>query len=159
MLATDNRSFKTVLLPVIKEYSYCTDFCRRIRHGFNRSVDIERMKRYSSWFFSYHLKDHFLFEEDMIYPKLGQTHKTVSRSLAYNRKLRRLFIQPEKPEQFLWTIEEELESCIRYKKDNLLKLMMEKLNRKELHLMMKIYMECIIYEDWGDRFWEQQKLN
>lgn len=148
-----------ILSPLNNEHNQALVFCRNIRRGFSLSVNPERMKLYSNWFFHKNLKFHFEIEEDFIFSLLHDKQEIIAKSRAYQRKLKKYFLNQTEIEKSLSLTEELLESYIRFEKKILLNLITEKIDAKRLNLIMNIYANCIMYEDWGDRFWENKQLN
>ena len=66
--------------PAIQHFSRDHHFglllCWKIREGFRRNVDPERMKKYTDWFFEVYQKPHFDMEEKymLMMMKLLQMH-------------------------------------------------------------------------------------
>lgn len=148
-----------ILLPLSNEYNQALAFCRHIRRGFNLSVDPKRMKVYSDWFFQKNLKFHFEMEEDFIFSVLNNREEAIVRSRKYQRKLKKLFLEQNEIEKSLSLTEELLEAYIRFEKKKLIHLITEKIDSRRLNLIMNIYSSSVMYEDWGDRFWETKDLN
>lgn len=145
---------KKILLPLINEYEYALIFCRNIRRGFGLSVDPERIKKYANWFFHKNLKFHFEMEEDFIFSILNGKEKTIIKVRSYQRKLKKLFLNQTDNEKSLSLIEELLETCIRFEKKHLVDMIIDEIDLKRLILIMNLYANSVICEDWGDRFWE-----
>lgn len=148
-----------ILSPLNHEYNQALIFCSNIRRGFSLSVEPERMKLYSNWYFHRNLKFHFEIEEDFIFSLLNDRQEIIAKSRAYQRKLKKYFLNQNEIEKSLSLTEELLESYIRFEKKKLISLITKKIDTKRLNLIMDIYTNCIIYEDWGDRFWENKQLN
>lgn len=148
-----------ILSPLNYEYNQALVFCRNIRRGISLSVEPKRMKSYADWFFHKNLKFHFEIEEDFIFSILKDKQEIIAKSRTYQRRLKKLFLNQIEIEKSLSLTEELLETYIRFEKKNLINLITEKIDAKRLNLIMKIYANCIIYEDWGDRFWENKYLN
>ncbi len=148
-----------LLLPLSREYNHSLLLCWKIRTGLKKSVDINRIKTYTDWFFKNNLLSHFTVEEDFIFPLLGNNNPLTKKALADHRRLRRLFENNQDIERSLSLLEEELEKHIRFEKLKLLNEIQKIASDKELDLIMKIYSETMIYEDWGDPFWENTTKN
>lgn len=150
---------KKILLPLSKEYNHSLLLCWKIRVGFRKSVELERIKAYTDWFFKNNLKPHFTMEEDFIFPLLGKNNNFVKKALTGHRRLTRLFEDNTDIERSLSLLEEELENHIRFEKGQLLNEIQKIGHEKELDLIMKIYSESMSFEDWGDTFWESVEQN
>lgn len=150
---------KKILLPLSREYNHSLLLCWKIRVGFRKSIEIERIKAYTDWFFKTNLKPHFAVEEDFIFPLLGSGNTLVKKALADHRRLTRLFEDKIHIERSLSLLEEELENHIRFEKGQLLNEIHKIGSEKELNLIMNIYSESMSFEDWGDAFWENAEKN
>ena len=53
--------------------------CWKIRTGFKKQIEINRIKFYTDWFFRNHLSPHFDLEEKYVFPVLGQEHELVKK--------------------------------------------------------------------------------
>lgn len=51
----------------------------KIRTGFNKNVEVNRIKCYAHWFFKAHLIPHFELEETYIFPILKSDNELVKR--------------------------------------------------------------------------------
>lgn len=148
-----------LLLPLSREYNHSLLLCWNIRAGFKNSVEVERIKAYTDWFFKNNLKPHFVVEEDFIFPLLGNSTSIVKKAIAGHRRLTRLFEDKNDLKRSLSLLEEELETYIRFEKKQLLTEILKISSKKELDMIMKIYSDSISFEDWGDTFWENNNKN
>ena len=101
-------------MQVSRDHHHGLLLCWKIRTGFSKGVDLERIKRYTDWFFNTHLVPHFNLEEKYIFPILGEKHELVKRALTEHRRLIRLFTNTHSISKSLSLIEEELEQHIRF---------------------------------------------
>jgi iron-sulfur cluster repair protein YtfE (RIC family) len=86
----------------------------KIRAGFKKEIEPERIRAYANWFYQNHLIPHFEIEETLIFPILEPDHELIKRALAEHRRLRRIFTETENDTKTLSKIEEELEQHIRF---------------------------------------------
>ncbi len=129
-------------------------FCWKIRRGFKKEIEPERISKYSHWFFQNNLLPHFGVEEDFIFPLLKDKDSIIKRALIDHRRLTRLFKDTADVKKSLSLIEEELENYFRFEKQKLFREIHETVSEKEMDLIMKIYSESLVLEDWGDEFWK-----
>ena len=106
------------LHPALKQFSRDHHFglllCWKIREGFRRNVEPERMKKYTDWFFESYQKPHFESEEKYMFTLLPDDDKLKKRAIAEHRRLERLFHDSEDVKRALSLIEEELDQHIRF---------------------------------------------
>lgn len=142
------------LQPLSEEHREGLQFCWKIRAGIKKAVSPERLKRYTDWFYTSNLLPHFCIEEDFLFPLLGNDNILVKRALMEHRRLKRLFTSTSDVMQRLSLIEEELEHHLRFEEIKLMQEIMKSAPEHELDLIMKIHLEAIKCEDWGDPFWK-----
>ena len=127
--------------------------CWKIRQGFKLSVDPDRMKAYSEWFWNHHLEDHFREEEEFLFPILPTDNPLIKQALSEHRRLKKLFTNWENPEKNLGQIEEELERHIRFEERTLFPLIQEKASSKQLEAIGKNGNRDKFQDNESDPFW------
>ncbi|HET8963027.1 MAG TPA: hypothetical protein VFM99_03975, partial [Chitinophagales bacterium] len=128
--------------------------CWKIRIGFRKLIEIERIKAYSNWFYTNNLLPHFDIEEKFVFPILGKQHDLVKLSLSKHRRLKKLFDDEVNIQKSLSLIEEELETHVRFEKRKLLIEVQKVASPIELKLITKMFLELPIVEIWADEFWK-----
>lgn len=103
-----------VLQSLSCEHHHSLLLCWKIRTGFKKGIEAERIKKYINCFWETHLKQHFEMEEKFIFPILGNGDPIIKKALAEHRRLKRLFESPTDIIKNLSLIEEELENHIRF---------------------------------------------
>ncbi|MFE3847931.1 hemerythrin domain-containing protein [Flavobacterium sp. LB3P45] len=127
--------------------------CWKIRTGFSKQIEPDRIKKYSDWFYKTHLKPHFELEEKYVFPILGAENDLVKRSLTEHRRLKRLFKQTTNIEKPLVLIEEELEAHIRFEERNLFVEIQKIATQDQLAKIKEIHTEESFTENNDDPFW------
>src|SRR5680860_688473 len=79
------------LQPLSRDHHHSLLLCWKIRTGFTKDVAVERIKRYTDWFFENHIRPHFEMEEKYLFPILGNNNQLVKKAIAEHRRLGRLF--------------------------------------------------------------------
>jgi hypothetical protein len=136
------------------EYNQSLLLCWKIRVGFRKLIEIERIKAYTDWFFTNTLLPHFNIEEKFIFPLLGKQHDLVKLSLSKHRRLKKLFDEEVDIQKSLSLIEEELETHIRFEKRKLLIEVQQSASIKDQELILKMFSEIRSFETWTDEFWK-----
>ncbi|GGC24196.1 hypothetical protein GCM10011386_15170 [Parapedobacter defluvii] len=142
------------LKAISRDHHHGLLVCWKIREGFKRNIAIERIKRYTDWFWKTQLADHFEVEEIYIFPVLGNDHELVKRALTEHRRLKRLFEQETEAWRTLNLIEEELDSHIRFEERILFNEVQRVATEPQLAAIAKHHRHPTQCENWDDLFWE-----
>ncbi len=140
------------LKPLSREHHHGLLLSWKIREGFNQNVEIERIKRYTDWFWKHHLQAHFEFEENYVFPILGQENELIIRALKEHNRLQQIFTATDTIKKNLSSIEEELVSHIRYEERVLFKEIQSIASDDQLDIIEKEHSKNI-FEEWEDEFW------
>jgi hypothetical protein len=127
-------------------------FCFHLRVGIYREIDISRLKAYADCFYREHFLKHIVLQE-IVFKDLHVHYIFLNKILADHRRLKRLFEDKTDVLRSLSTIEEKLESHIRFERKLLATSVknlqvLEQLQKKEARLYSKKV------ANWPDRFWE-----
>ncbi|MBA5628374.1 hemerythrin domain-containing protein [Moheibacter lacus] len=136
-----------------REHHFGLLLCWKIREGFRREIEAERMKKYTDWFFQTHLKPHFEAEEKYMFTLLSDEDKLKKRAIKEHRRLERLFEENEDVKRSLSLIEEELEQHIRFEERSLFGEIQKVATEEELEAIEKMHQELLV-DDWEDEFWK-----
>ena len=136
-----------------REHHFGLLLCWKIREGFRKEIDPERIKKYTDWFFLHHLKPHFEAEEKYMFSLLSDEDKLKKRALKEHRKLERLFAEQEDVNRALSLIEEELEQHIRFEERILFGEIQKAATDEELEFIEKMHHDPLV-DDWEDAFWK-----
>ncbi len=119
------------------------------------NIEIPRIKAYTEWFKIHYLDPHFEAEEKYIFPVLGNENDLVKRALAEHRRLKRLFLQETDIAIALNSIEEELDSHIRFEERVLFNEIQEVASPDQLEDIEKHHNGIqFTDDDWLDHFWK-----
>ncbi|WP_276371201.1 hemerythrin domain-containing protein [Chryseolinea sp. H1M3-3] len=142
------------LKPVSRDHHHGLLFCWKIREGFKRKIQPDRIRNYADWFWETHLTPHFAIEEHHVFPVLGNNHELVKKALAEHRRLKRLFESETEDAVALGLIEEELEKHIRFEERQLFNEIQEVATPEQLAEIEKHHNEPAAGENWQDEFWK-----
>ena len=150
-----NRPLKRVLelQPLSHDHHHGLQLCWKIRTGFSKQVEVERIKNYADWFFTNHLVPHFELEEKYIFTILDQKNEFVKQALTDHRRLKRLFSETTNLEKSLGLIEEELEKHIRFEERILFPEVQKEATPEQLAEIAKIHNHELFIENNEDTFW------
>jgi iron-sulfur cluster repair protein YtfE (RIC family) len=124
----------------------------KIRKGLKQKIALERIKKYTDWFWKNNLEAHFEFEEKFIFPILETDHKLIKKALREHSRLKRLFTASDKLEQNLSLIEEELVAHIRFEERTLFQEIQQLASETQLKMIEAEHSKKIV-EEWEDQFW------
>ncbi len=136
------------------DYHHSLQLCWKIRAGFSKKIETDRIKKYTDWFFKTHLKPHFELEEKHVFPILGAENKLIKKALAEHRRLERLFKQTTDQEKSLGLIEEELDAHIRFEERILFVEIQKIATEDQLAIIKEIHIEEDFVEKDDDLFWK-----
>lgn len=140
------------LKPLSREHHHGLLLSWKIREGFKQNVEIERIKRYTDWFWKHHLQAHFEFEENYVFPILGQENELIIKALQEHNRLQQIFTATDAVKKNLSSIEEELVSHIRYEERVLFKEIESIASDYQLEIIEKEHSKNTI-DEWEDEFW------
>jgi len=142
------------LQPLSREHHHGLLLSWKIRAGFNKNIEPERMRVYANWFFENHLISHFEIEETLIFPILEPNHQLVKRALSDHRRLKRLFTDTEDDTKILSIIEEELEQHIRFEERILFPEIQKIATESQMLHIEKIHHPEDFEDNLDDVFWK-----
>lgn len=142
------------LQPLSREHHHGLLLGWKIRAGFNKNIDIERIKTYADWFFETHLIPHFEKEEQHIFTILGNDNDLVKKALSEHKKLAMLFNQTEDTRKNLSLIEEELEQHIRFEERVLFPEIQKVASPDQFAEIEKIHQSIPFKDKVDDEFWK-----
>ena len=142
------------LQPLSRDHHHSLLLCWKIRTGFSKGVAVERIKKYSDWFFENYIQPHFTVEEKFIFPVMGNDNTLVKKAMAEHRRLKRLFTNKDEIEKSLSLIEEELESHIRFEERVLFNEIQGIATEDQLELVTKYHKDQKFQENAMDEFWK-----
>ena len=140
------------LKPLSREHHHGLLLSFKIREGLKKNVAIERIKKYTDWFWKHHLKVHFEFEENIVFPILGRENELIVRVLQEHDRLQQLFTATDTIEKNLSEIEKELVLHIRFEEQILFKEIERIASEHQLKMIEKEHSKNTI-EEWEDEFW------
>lgn len=142
------------LKPLSREHHHGLLLCWKIKTGFSKNIEVERIKSYTDWFFNTNLKTHFKLEEEIAFPVLGNNHPLVERAISEHKRLRELFSEKIKIKESLLAIENELEQHIRFEERILFNEIEQLVTTEIMESINQIHNNEIIKDDWKDEFWK-----
>lgn len=142
------------LQPLSRDHHHGLLLSWKIRSGFSKNIEFDRIKTYADWFFEHHLIPHFDLEEEYIFSILDVDNDMVKRALADHRRLKRLFAETKDIEKSLHKIEEELEQHIRFEERILFPAIQEIATEEQLALIADVHGDERFVDNESDEFWK-----
>lgn len=142
------------LQPLSREHHHGLLLSWKIRNGFSKNIEVERIKTYADWFFEHQLIPHFDVEEAHIFSLLDDDHELKKRALAEHRRLKRLFTDTKDVERSLHKIEEELEQHIRFEERILFPAIQLVATEEQLQHIAQVHDELPFEDNTEDEFWK-----
>ena len=143
-----------LLQPLSREHHHSLLLSWKIRTGFKKNIEPERIKKYADWFFHHHVRPHFEIEEKYIFPILGMDQELVKQAMAEHRRLIRLFSDNDEIEKSLSLLEEELERHIRFEERVLFNEIQQIATDEQLEVFDQHHNEQSFQENTEDEFWK-----
>ena len=141
------------LQPLSREHHHGLLLSWKIRAGFSKNIEPQRMKTYADWFFKTHLIPHFEMEEEHIFSILEADNEFVKRALSDHRRLKRLFSE-EDIRAALSNIEEVLDAHIRFEERVLFPEIQKVATEEQLQHIEEIHHEEGFVDNLDDEFWK-----
>lgn len=142
------------LQPLSRDHHHSLLFCWKIRTGFSKGIDPERIKRYADWFFEHHVRPHFEIEEKQVFPILSSHNEMVKKAISEHKRLGRLFNDSDDIRKSLSLIEEELEQHIRFEERLLFNEIQKVATEEQLKTILKLHTDEKFNDNTDDAFWE-----
>lgn len=147
------------LIPLSQDHHFGLLLTWKIRQGFNRGVESQRILSYVSYFVNEHLEKHFQNEEHYLFSFLAKNDLLRKEAEGQHEYLRKLFETmmggAAVEEADLKEFADSLESHIRFEERKLFPYIQVELTEedlKEFQEKMKMIHEKVD-EHWEDEFW------
>lgn len=150
------------LVPLSKDHHFGLLLCWKIRTGIKKEIEEDRITAYVNYFFQNHLHTHFKEEEKYIFTVLDEKDEKRKKAEKQHRKINRLVeklsTEPDKNNDTLALIEEEVEAHIRFEERDLFPYIQTTQDEAELEKLRKKIEEIhhVTVEKWDDQFWESK---
>jgi hemerythrin-like domain-containing protein len=140
--------------PLSRDHHHSLLLSWKIRTGFTKGVEPERIKKYADWFFINHVKPHFEMEEKYMFPILGLENERIKKAISEHRRLTRLFNETDEISKSLSLIEEELERHVRFEERVLFNEIQLAATEEQLQKVAEIHEDEKFQENTEDEFWK-----
>jgi hypothetical protein len=141
------------LQPLSRDHHHSLLLSWKIRTGFSKNIAVERIKRYTDWFFEHHIRTHFELEEKYLFPILGNSNELVKKAVEEHRRLAGLFNDIDDISKSLSLIESELEKHIRFEERILFNEIQKVATEEQLEIISKTHSDEKFRDNTDDEFW------
>lgn len=142
------------LQPLSRQHHFGLLFSWKLRKGFSKNIETERLSEYAKWFYEHEIKPHFRDEEKFLFPILEKDNELVERALKDHRRIKRLFNDTKHPAKSLNHLEEELEAHIRFEERILFNEIQKVATEEQLEKIEEIHRHSEKTPEYHDPFWE-----
>lgn len=142
------------LQPLSRQHHFGLLFSWKIRKGFSKNIETNRLQEYAKWFYEQEIKPHFRDEEEYLFPIMAPGNELVERALKEHRRIKRLFTNTDDPEKSLHQLEEELDAHIRFEERVLFNEIQKVATAAQLAKIEEIHSELGKHPEYHDPFWE-----
>jgi len=142
------------LKPLSREHHHGLLFCWKIRVGFEKNVDVSRIKKYADWFYQNYLIPHFELEEQYVFPILGNENELIIKAVSEHEKLKQLLESNTEIQKNIGIIEKELESHIRFEERILFGEIQKIATAEQLQSIEINHSDEKFVDNMTDPFWE-----
>lgn len=142
------------LKPLSRDHHHGLLLCWKIKTGFSKDVEVQRIKTYADWFYKKYLLPHFETEEKYLFPVLGNENKHIMQALDDHRRITNLFKDTSDIEDSMKKIPVELEKHIRFEERTLFNEIQNTANPDQLKKICKEITEEKFEENIIDEFWK-----
>ncbi len=141
------------LQPLSREHHQGLLLCWKIKNGFQKEVDVARIKNYADWFWEELIYPHFELEEKEIFPVLGSEDPLVKQALEEHQHLESLFTAEESVAESLEMLANDLDSHIRFEERVLFQKIQETADAETLSHIEAVHGQEFSCGVWEDEFW------
>ena len=142
------------LKPLSREHHHGLLLCWKIRAGFEKNVEISRIKKYADWFYQNYLIPHFELEEQYVFSILGNENELIKKAVSEHEKVKQLFESKTEISKNIRLIEKELESHIRFEERILFGEIQKNATTEQLQFIERNHSDEKFVDNMTDPFWE-----
>ncbi|HLD54592.1 MAG TPA: hemerythrin domain-containing protein [Sediminibacterium sp.] len=125
----------------------------KIKTGFSKKIPAERIKKYTDWFYTAHLKRHFQEEEKYVFPILGNDNILIQKAIQEHQQLAQLFNETDNLEMALKQIAIDLVNHIRFEERILFNQIQAKATPEQITMTEALHTSESFIDNTTDPFW------
>lgn len=126
----------------------------KIKTGFSKNVPIDRIKKYTDWFYATHLKPHFQAEEMQVFPILGNDNILIQKAIQEHQQLSNFFNETNNVELALKQITIELVNHIRFEERVLFNQIQAIASPEQIGMIEALHTNEPFIDNTTDPFWK-----
>ncbi|HUH73732.1 MAG TPA: hemerythrin domain-containing protein [Chitinophagales bacterium] len=139
--------------PYSREHHHGLLLSWKIKTGFQKKVELTRIKEYVNWFYKTQILPHFEAEEKYLFPILGRHHPLIKQAILEHQTLRRLFECTSNLSYNLHQIETELNQHIRFEERVLFNEIQKQATPEQLKSIEGVHQDEKFVDNVSDPFW------
>ena len=144
------------LAPLSREHHDGLLFVWKLKEGLKKNVSVERLRKFTFWFWQQHIKPHFYQEEKILSPHLSATDPLLTRMNREHEYIREfiLSLDKEAEAQVFKQLADLLNDHIRFEERELFTHLEITLSADTLQSIYKeLEQHPVCACDWEDEFW------
>jgi len=142
------------LQPLSREHHHGLLLAWKIRTGFKKGVDIDRIKPYADWYYTSHLVPHFEMEEAHVFSILAEDHPLRIQAINEHKHIKELVNKSTDLEHTLSSLADALEAHIRFEERVLFPEIQTIATPEEMDHIDELHYEQNLEENTTDEFWK-----
>ncbi|MDW5290671.1 hemerythrin domain-containing protein [Formosa sp. PL04] len=142
------------LQPLSRDHHHGLLLSWKIRTGFKKNVEANRIKTYTDWFYTAHLIPHFEMEEAHIFSLLAEDNLLRIQAIDEHKQIKDLIENTDNLDENLNQIADVLEKHIRFEERVLFPEIQNIATPEEMAHIETIHYEPNIPDKIDDEFWK-----
>ncbi|WP_066220407.1 hemerythrin domain-containing protein [Formosa haliotis] len=142
------------LQPLSRDHHHGLLLAWKIRTGFKKGIEVNRIKTYADWFYTSHLVPHFKMEEAHVFSILADDHPLRIQALAEHKQIEALASKTTDLEHNLNLLADVLEKHIRFEERVLFPEIQSIASPEAMAHIDEIHYEQNLEENTSDEFWK-----
>lgn len=137
-----------------REHHDALVFALRLQKGVAKHATIEDMQAYIDWFWASHLSEHFLLEEEHLFPMVKESNELIVKAKAQHRQIKALVDTQLKTYESLKRLYTLIQTHIRFEERQLFMQIQNELSEKDLSQFQNLHQKQIECAFWPKQFWQ-----
>jgi hemerythrin-like domain-containing protein len=146
------------LSPLSIEHHDGLLFIWRIRQGLNIYAHLDKIRRYTLWYWKEHIMPHFFQEEKILSPLIDKDDPMIQQMKNEHEQIRELILSLDKDadKQTFIILCDLIEKHIRYEERELFPYLEQRLNTEQLNnIHQQLKNHPVSCGEWQDVFWKK----
>jgi len=144
------------LAPLSREHHDGLLFAWKIKQGLDNKTPLDKLRKYSLWYWQQHIKPHFFQEEKILMPYMPANHPMAKQLKEEHDQIRELILSldAEADERDFTILADLLNKHIRFEERQLFAFLEEILTPEKLDkVFQQLEEHPLTCGEWNDEFW------